>query len=114
MIATAVGCIVIVISAGVATIIVSITDKKIITFLFGLMLLIFGVIGILGLEELVDNNNSQCIPAELLAHNQTQTVFATEEGTYLADGLYPDGTYLLTVDGKDVLVVWQAVSGEVG
>ena len=49
------------------------------------------------------------IPAETLAHNQTQTVFTTDEDTYLADGLYPDGTYLLTVDGKDVLVVWQAV-----
>ena len=54
------------------------------------------------------------LEAEPLAHNQTQTVFATEEGTYLADGLYPDGTYLLTVDGKDVLVVWQAVDGENG
>lgn len=54
------------------------------------------------------------IPAEPLPHNQTQTVFTTDEGTYLADGLYPDGTYLLTVDGRDVLVVWQAVDGEVG
>ena len=54
------------------------------------------------------------IPAETLAHNQTQTVFTTDEGTYLADGLYPDGTYLLTVDGEDVLVVWQAVDGKVG
>lgn len=49
------------------------------------------------------------VPAETLAHNQTQTVFTTDKGTYLADSLYPDGTYLLTVDGKDVLVVWQAV-----
>lgn len=48
-------------------------------------------------------------PAKPLAHNQTQTVFTIDEDTYLADGIYPDGTYLLTVDGKDVLVVWQAV-----
>lgn len=54
------------------------------------------------------------IPAEPLAHNQTQTVFATDEGTYIADGLYPDGTYMLTVDGDDVLVVWQAVNGAEG
>lgn len=60
------------------------------------------------------SDNSQYIPAEPFAHNQTQTVFTTNEGTYIADGLYPDGTYLLTVDGKDVLVVWQAVDGEVG
>lgn len=89
-------------------------DKKITNVLFGLTLIIFGVIGELGLAELVDNNNSQYIPAEPLAHNQTQTVFTTDEGTYLAKGLYPDGTYLLTVNGKDVLVVWQAVDGEVG
>ena len=54
------------------------------------------------------------IPAEPLAHNQTQTVFTTDKDTYLADGLYPDGTYLLTVDGKDVLVVWQAIDGDNG
>ncbi len=59
-------------------------------------------------------DNTQYIPAEPLAHNQTQTVFTTDKGTYIANGLYPDGTYLLTVDGKDVLVVWQAVDGEVG
>ena len=52
------------------------------------------------------------VPAEPLAHNQTQTVFTTDRGTYTADGLYLDGTYLLNVDGKDVLVVWQAIDGE--
>lgn len=88
--------------------------KESVTFLFGLILLIFSVIGFLGLDELVNSDNSQYIPAEPLAHNQTQTVFTTDEGTYIADGLYPDGTYLLTVDGKNVLVVWQAVDGEVG
>lgn len=54
------------------------------------------------------------IPAEPLAHNQTQTVFTTDKGTYTVDGLYPDGTYMLTVDGNDVLVVWQAVDGAEG
>lgn len=114
MIVVTFGCIIILIGAGIATIIISTEDKESVTFLFGLILTIFGVIGFLGLDELVNNDNSQYIPAEPLAHNQTQTVFTTDEGTYLADGLYPDGTYLLTVDGKDVLVVWQAVDGEVG
>ena len=114
MIGAAFGCIVIIISAGVATMVISITGKKIITFFLGLIFSIFGVIGLLGLDELIGNDNSRYIPAEPLAHNQTQTVFTTDEGTYIADGLYPDGTYLLTVDGKDVLVVWQAVDGEVG
>lgn len=69
-----------------------------------------------GLIKSQDKNvyDTQYIPAEPLAHNQTQTVFTTDKGTYIANGLYPDGTYLLTVDGKDVLVVWQAVDGEVG
>lgn len=114
MIVVTFGCIIILIGAGIATIIISTEDKESVTFLFGLILTIFGVIGFLGLDELVNNDNSQYIPAKPLAHNQTQTVFTTDEGTYLADGLYPDGTYLLTVDGKDVLVVWQAVDGEVG
>ena len=114
MIIVTVGCIIILIGAGIATIIISTEDKESVTFLFGLILTIFGVIGFLGLDELVNNDNSQYIPAEPLAYNQTQTVFTTDEGTYITDGLYPDGTYLLTIDGKDVLVVWQAVEGEVG
>lgn len=114
MIVVTFGCMIILIGAGITIIIISTEDKESVTFLFGLILIIFGVIGFLGLDELVNNDNSQYIPAEPLAHNQTQTVFTTDKGTYIADGLYPDGTYLLTVDGKDVLVIWQAVDGEVG
>ena len=50
---------------------------------------------------------------EVLGYNQTQTIFATDKNTYLVDGHYPDGTYLLTVDGENVLDVWQAVYSEV-
>lgn len=114
MIVATVGCIIILIGAGIATIIISVEDKEFIIFSFGLILTIFGVIGFLSLEELIGNDNSQYIPAEPLAHNQNQTVFTTDRGTYTVDGLYPDGIYLLTVDGKDVLVVWQAVDGKVG
>jgi hypothetical protein len=114
MIAVAVGCMIAIIILGVIIIFASAVDEEIAITLFGVMLSSFGVIGLLGFRELIDNNNSQYIPAEPLAHNQTQTVFTTDEGTYIANGLYPDGTYLLTVDGKDVLVVWQAVDGEAG
>ena len=114
MIVVTFGCMIIFIGAGIAIIIISTEDKEFVTFFLGLVLSILGVIGFLGFEELANNDNSQYIPAEPLAHNQTQTVFTTGKGTYLADGLYPDGTYLLTIDGKDVLVVWQAVDGEVG
>ena len=78
------------------------------TFFSGLMGLIIGLIAsFVPIKE----TTSKYTPAEPLAYNQTQTVFTTDKGTYIANGLYPDGTYLLTVDGKDVLVVWQAVEG---
>ena len=70
------------------------------------------VIVFVGVNGLIASNTMTYVPAEPLAHNQTQTVFTTDEGTYLANGLYPDGAYLLTIDGKDVLVVWQVVDGE--
>ena len=70
------------------------------------------VIVFVGVNGLIASNAMTYVPAESLAHNQTQTVFTTDRGTYTADGLYPNGTYLLTVDGKDVLVVWQAVDGK--
>lgn len=84
--------------------------------IFGAIFLLIGILSGFGLKISFYNNSydTEYIPAEPLAHNQTQTVFTTDEGTYIANGLYPDGTYLLTVDGKDVLVVWQAVEGEVG
>ena len=72
------------------------------------------IIGLIASFVPIREATNEYIPAEPLVHNQTQTVFTTDEGTYLADGIYPDGTYLLTVDGKDVLVVWQAVNREVG
>ena len=80
------------------------------------VIIVLGTVGTLNLISSQDKDvsNTQYLPAEPLAHNQTQTVFTTDKGTYIAEGLYPDGTYLLTVDGKDVLVVWQAVDGEVG
>lgn len=81
------------------------------TFFNGLIGLIIGLIA--SFVPIMETT-SEYIPAEPFAYNQTQTVFTTDKGTYLADGLYPDSTYLLTVDGKDVLVVWQAVDGEVG
>nr|DAH17042.1 MAG TPA: hypothetical protein [Caudoviricetes sp.] len=72
------------------------------------------IIGLIASFVPIKETTGDYIPVEPLAYNQTQTVFTTDEGTYIADGLYPDGTYLLTVDGKDVVVVWQAVDGEVG
>lgn len=101
-------CVAIIIVVGAFCIFCGLKDDTGIVCVFGA---IFVLVGILSGFELKD---FLYIPAEPLAHNQTQTVFTTDRGTYTADGLYPDGTYLLNVDGKDVLVVWQAVDGEVG
>lgn len=48
MIAVTFGCIIILIGAGIATIIISTEDKEFVTFFFGLILTIFGIIGFLG------------------------------------------------------------------
>ena len=103
-----VGCAAICFALGLVATLVCVKEKE------WLFMLISVVIGFVGVNGLIASNTMTYVPAEPLAHNQTQTVFTTDEGTYIADGLYSDGTYLLTVDGKDVLVVWQAVDGEVG
>ena len=84
-------------------------------FLCGMCLGFIGIVMVLfGFFDMTNPTTTRYLEAEPFAYNQTQTVFTTDRGTYAADGLYPDGTYLLTVSGKDVLVVWQAVDGEVG
>ena len=104
------------ISISIIVIFYGVADEEPVGCVIGAIFLIVAIMGIFELKTSRLNNSidTQYIPAEPLAYNQTQTVFTTDEGTYLADGLYPNGTYLLTVDGKDVLVVWQAVDGEVG
>ena len=109
-------CIALLISISIIVIFYGVADEEPVGCVIGAIFLIVAIMGIFELKTSRLNNSidTQYIPAEPLAYNQTQTVFTTDEGTYLADGLYPNGTYLLTVDGKDVLVVWQAVDGEVG
>lgn len=109
-------CIFILIAISLIVIFSSIADDEPVGCIIGVIFLIVAIIGGFELKTSRLNNSydTEYIPAEPLAYNQNQTVFTTDEGTYIADGLYPDGTYLLTVDGKDVLVVWQAVDGEVG
>ena len=109
-------CILILFSISIIVILCSVAEEEPVGCIIGAIFLIVTIIGGFELKTSRPNNSfdAEYIPAEPLAHNQTQTVFTTDRSTYTADGLYPDGTYLLTVDGKDVLVVWQAVDGEVG
>lgn len=109
-------CIALLISISIIVIFYGVADEEPVGCVIGAIFLIVAIMGIFELKTPRLNNSidTQYIPAEPLAYNRTQTVFTTDEGTYLVDGLYPDGTYLLTVDGKNVLAVWQAVDGEVG
>lgn len=64
------------------------------------------------------------LEAEPLAYNYevNLTYFTSAEGQFKAEGIYPENTYLLTMDSngtndkKDdiVLVVWEPSKGEVG
>ena len=64
------------------------------------------------------------LEAEPLAYNYEAniTYFTSTEGQFKAEGIYPENTYLLTMDNngtsdkKDdtVLVVWEPSKGEVG
>ena len=79
------------------------------TFFSGLIGLIIGLIAsFIPIKE----TTNDYIPAEPIAYNSAQTVFATDKGNIIVNGVYPDGVYMLDMDGKDVLVVWQAVEEE--
>ena len=64
------------------------------------------------------------LEAEPLAYNYKAnlTYFTSAEGQFKAEGIYPENTYLLTMDNngtsdkKDdtVLVIWEPSKGEVG
>ena len=64
------------------------------------------------------------LEAEPLAYNYEAnlTYFTSAEGQFKAEGIYPENTYLLTMDNngtsdkKDdtVLVIWEPSEGEIG
>lgn len=103
-----VGCMMIAIALGGIFLVIGLTEKESQGIVLGLALIV------IGLAAVVKNrfDNSQYIPAEPIAYNSTQTVFATDKGNIIVNGVYPDGVYMLDMDGDTVLVVWQAVEGE--
>ena len=64
------------------------------------------------------------LEAEPLAYNYEAnlTYFTSTEGQFKAEGIYPENTYLLTMDSNGtsdkvddiVLVIWEPSKGEVG
>ena len=84
--------------------------------------LIFTGIGLLILAYSVDTSNNKSsaefnyIEAEPVGYSSTQTFFEDNEGNILtANGNYPSGEYLLTIENDEVLAVWQnVIGGDVG
>ena len=97
------------------------------SFFCGWMVMIVGIIlfgfGIFSFET---NNptTTYYLEAEPLAYNYETnlTYFTSAEGQFKAEGIYPENTYLLTMDNNGtsnkeddiVLVVWEPSEGEVG
>lgn len=103
-----VGCIMITLAIGGVILAISFTKEKSQGIVLGLVLIVIGFTATI--ESYF--NNTQYVPAEPIAYNSTQTVFATDKGNIIVNGVYPDGVYMLDMDDNTVLVVWQAVEGE--
>ena len=101
-------CIITTIVSGIVFLANGLTEKEKGSIILGSLLIVIGFVATV--ENLSDNN--QYIPAEPIAYNSTQTVFTTNKGNIIVNGVYPDGVYMLDMDGDTVLVVWQAVDGE--
>lgn len=77
-----------------------------------------------GIWCIVVNDTTYYLEAEPLAYNYEAnlTYFTSAEGQFKAEGIYPENTYLLTMDNNGtsdkeddiVLVVWEPSEGEVG
>ena len=94
-------------------------------FLCGMCLTCFGaLIALFGIFIIINPTTTYYLEAEPLAYNYEAnlTYFTSTEGQYTAKGIYPENTYLLTMDNNGtsdkeddiVLVVWEPSKGEVG
>ena len=102
---------------------VGICADKISRLLCGVITAWFGVAMMIFSFQLV-NNTTYYLEAEPLAYNYEAnlTYFTSTEGQFKAEGIYPENTYLLTMDGNGtsdkeddiVLVVWEPSIAEVG
>ena len=73
---------------------------------------------------IIDSTTTYYLEAEPLAYNYKAnlTYFTSAEGQFKAEGIYPENTYLLTMDNNGtsnkeddiVLVIWEPSEGEVG
>ena len=94
-------------------------------FLYGIFLTAIGtILAIYGGWEISNPTTTYYLEAEPLAYNYETnlTYFTSAEGQFEAEGIYPENTYLLTMDNSEtsdkeddiVLGVWEPSKGEVG
>ena len=94
-------------------------------FLCGMCLASIGAItALFGIFITANPTTTYYLEAEPLAYNYETnlTYFTSAEGQFKAEGIYPENTYLLTMDNNRtsdkeddiVLVVWEPSKGEVG
>ena len=94
-------------------------------FLSGMCLAFYGaLLTLFGIFITANPTTTYYLEAEPLAYNYEAniTYFTSAEGQFKAEGIYPENTYLLTMDGNGtsdkeddiVLVVWEPSKGEVG
>ena len=94
-------------------------------FLCGMCLTSIGaLITLFGIFITANPTTTYYLQAEPLAYNYEAnlTYFTSTEGQFKAEGIYPENTYLLTMDNNGtsdkvddtVLVIWEPSEGEVG
>ena len=94
-------------------------------FLSGMCLAFYGaILTFIGFYYIANPVTTYYLEAEPLAYNYEAniTYFTSAEGQFKAEGIYPENTYLLTMDNNGtsdkeddiVLVVWEPSEGEVG
>ena len=94
-------------------------------FLCGMCLTSIGaLIALFGIFIIANPVTTYYLEAEPLAYNYEAnlTYFTSAEGQFKAEGIYPENTYLLTMDNNGtsdkeddiVLVVWEPSVAEVG
>lgn len=101
-------CYLIVLGVGTFFFCIGVIENGFKNGLFGLILIVIAIMS----AWVSDDGSSPYLLAEPIAYNSTQTVFTTDKGNIIVNGVYPDGVYMLDMDGDTVLVVWQAVEGE--
>ena len=94
-------------------------------FLCGMCLTSIGALmALFGIFIIINPTTTYYLEAEPLAYNYEAnlTYFTSAEGQFKAEGIYPENTYLLTMDNNGtndkvddiVLIVWEPSKGEVG